>query len=370
MDILTIIVLTGITNLTFALYSWQQVNNPESHAACRPWAQAQFIKAISFAVYAIALYYASNDLRWVANLVIILGCWAEVKAYLRLSKTQISALYLVSGFVLSSAIFTLVHFTSGDGPNNLTVVTISFLLVVPLGMNVYALYRLSRQHLGSVFPKVLLAVNLFITLLCFMRGLFAVNNPDYIITQAVFSNQLFMFTTFISALGNGIGFIGFLKERSDEKLQKRANIDYLTAIHNRQSFEKAVSVRIQEGERFTLYFIDIDKFKAVNDRSGHATGDEVLRIFGKLLLKLETNMLGVSGRLGGEEFGLLLPTNTPIAHEQIISQLRYDFASQSELNLGEAMTFSVGACASEQANNVQDLMRHADILLYDAKRKL
>ncbi|MCC5878816.1 MAG: diguanylate cyclase [Idiomarina sp.] len=370
MDIVTIIVLTGITNLTFALYSFQQVSNPESHVACRAWAQAHLIKAVSFVIYATALLNFSDDLRLAANILIILGCWAEVRAYNRLAETGLKTTWLIAGFVISSAIFAMMHFASGSGPNNTMIVTVSFLVAIPLAMNVYALYKLRNQHPRSVFPKVLFVVNAMITLLCLIRGVLAMGNPEYVITQPIFTNQLFMFATFISGLGNGIGFIGFLKEQSDQKLCTRANIDYLTGIHNRQHFEKLTKERMSAGETFSLYFIDIDKFKSVNDRFGHATGDEVLRQFSKLLLENQQRYEGIAGRLGGEEFGLLLPASTAISHNVILKQLRQDFAARAEACIGEPLTFSLGACSSTQADTVQDMMHHADVLLYDAKRCL
>ena len=61
----------------------------------------------------------------------------------------------------------------------------------------------------------------------------AAYDPSFTITQALVANQIFLFATFIHGLGTGIGFISFLKERSDEKLSDRTNYDYLTSIHNR-----------------------------------------------------------------------------------------------------------------------------------------
>ncbi|RUO36905.1 hypothetical protein CWE13_08645 [Aliidiomarina shirensis] len=370
MDIITIIVLTGITNLTFALYSWQQVSNPESHSACKSWAQAQFIKAFSFIIYAIALLNYSDDLRLIANILILLGCWAEARAYSKLAKTGLNTAYLFAGFILTSAIFSFMHFTSGSGPNHTMIITASVLVAVPLTINVYALYKLSRQHPGSLFPKVLVTVNAFITVLCLVRGTLAIGNPEYIITQALFTNQLFIFATFISGLVNGIGFIGFLKERSDEKLCTRANIDYLTGIYNRQYFEKLTKEQLANGGAFTLYFLDIDSFKSVNDRFGHATGDEILQRFAKLLLQQQEQHSGLVGRLGGEEFGLLLPANTNMNHSDILKHLCKAFAAQGEQVIGEPMSFSLGACSSTEAYTVNDLMRKADVLLYEAKREL
>ncbi|WP_258808096.1 diguanylate cyclase domain-containing protein [Pseudidiomarina sp. CB1] len=370
MDIITIIVLTGLTNLTFALYSWQQVSNPESHFACRAFALAQFIKAVSFILYAISLYHGYDHLRLIANLLIFIGCWAEVRSYNQLASAGIKASFLWAGTLVTCGVFTWFHFTSGDGPNNTMIVTSSVLLVLPFSASVYALYRLLKQHPSSVFPRVLLIVNAMIGLFCLIRAPLAASDSAFIMTQPVIVNQAFIFATFLLGLGNGIGFIGFLKERSDERLRVRANIDYLTGIYNRHYFEQLAEARIQTGEDFTLYFLDIDKFKAVNDRYGHATGDEVLRLFGKLLRDQQERHNGLVGRLGGEEFGILLSGSDSASHASTIQQLRQDFAELTKNKLGYSMSFSLGACSSREASSLQDLMHNADTLLYDAKHQL
>lgn len=370
MDIITIIVLTGLTNLTFALYSWHQVSNPESHFACRAFALAQFIKAVSFILYAISLYHGYDHLRLIANVLIFIGCWAEVRSYNQLASAGIKASFLWAGAIVTCAVFTWFHFTSGDGPNNTMIVTASVLLVLPFSASVYALYQLLKQHPASVFPRVLVIVNAMIGLFCFIRAPLAASDSGFTMTGSVVVNELFIFATFLLGLGNGIGFIGFLKERSDEKLRLRANYDYLTGIYNRQYFERSAQKRLQSGDTFTLYFLDLDKFKGVNDRFGHAAGDEVLRLFGQLLREKQERYSAISGRLGGEEFGILLPHDTRLSHDTIIEQLRQDFASVGEKVIGEALTFSLGACPSKQADSVQELMHHADVLLYDAKHHL
>ena len=262
MDIITIIVLTGITNLTFSFYSWQQIRNPESHTACKAWAQAHFIKALSYAVYAYALINFSDNFRLLANILILLGCWAEVRAYNKLAGAKLQSSYLWAGFTVTSAIFTYMHITHGNGLNNTMITTASVLLAIPLSLNVYTLFQLLKSHHNSVFPRVLVIVNATMTLLCLIRAPLSINNPDFIITQALFANQAFMFFTFIHALGNGIGFIGLLKERSDEKLHNRANIDYLTGIYNRQFILSALrEPALKKTCHLHSIFWDIDKFK-------------------------------------------------------------------------------------------------------------
>lgn len=370
MDIITIIVLTGLTNLTFALYSWQQVSNPESHFACKAFAEAQFIKGVSYLTYAISLNQDFDNLRLIANVLILIGCWAEVRAYVQLSGTQLRKGLLALGAITTCGVFTWLHLISGDGPNNIMIITMSLLLILPLGMNVYVLSRLMQQYPRSAYPRVLVLVNAVLTVFCMLRIPLAIDNPEFTIMSNFFVIQAFTFATFIHGLGNGIGFIGFLKERSDEKLRVRANYDYLTGIYNRQYFERISQERLQSDRDFTLYFLDLDKFKSVNDRFGHAAGDEILRRFGQLLRGKQERYGGVVGRLGGEEFGMLLPNDTDLSHPEIINNLLKSFAEVSENTIGEALTFSLGACDSATASSVQELMHHADELLYDAKYQL
>jgi len=116
--------------------------------------------------------------------------------------------------------------------------------------------------------------------------------------------------------------------------------------------------------------IDIDHFKAINDRLGHAAGDRVLQNVAALC-RAEIRDSDVVARIGGEEFAVMLPETTESAAVQFAERLRQQIAASSPNVYGEkiAVTISVGiAGASIRTSGFQALLRQADQALYEAKR--
>src|SRR5579862_8441930 len=103
-----------------------------------------------------------------------------------------------------------------------------------------------------------------------------------------------------------------LKLRSaSRELERLATTDDLTALANRRHFFARLSEEAHRVRRFrervlSLAILDADHFKQVNDTYGHAAGDEVLKQIA-LMCKAKTRVIDLSGRLGGEEFGIMMP---------------------------------------------------------------
>jgi diguanylate cyclase (GGDEF)-like protein len=114
-----------------------------------------------------------------------------------------------------------------------------------------------------------------------------------------------------------------------------------------------------------LALLDLDHFKAVNDRYGHPTGDRALRRFCEIV-QAEARLDDALGRLGGEEFGLLLPGTDLAGAHAFADRLRATVARETAA--GEVgLTVSIGLCESSPETTPQELLRSADIALYSAK---
>ena len=166
------------------------------------------------------------------------------------------------------------------------------------------------------------------------------------------------------------------QERATQaELRRLASVDELTGIANRRWFSAMAGRELERCRRFNhplaLLMIDIDHFKQVNDTHGHAIGDEVLRAFTRVL---ESNLrsLDLLGRLGGEEFAVVLPEADQAAAEQTAERLRsaveamaIPLADGSHIRL----TASVGiAMPAESATEPLDgMLARADTALYTAK---
>jgi len=159
-----------------------------------------------------------------------------------------------------------------------------------------------------------------------------------------------------------------------KELETLASTDFLTGLSNRRIFMQYLINEYNRGIRYkshaTLVFIDLDFFKKVNDKFGHSAGDLVLCHFSSFLRK-NLRKQDIIGRLGGEEFALLLPETkmadaAPLA-DRIQKLLSYEMVD--EVEPGFQYTFSAGVVELDVDGNVsyQEWLNNADRALYQAK---
>lgn len=161
-------------------------------------------------------------------------------------------------------------------------------------------------------------------------------------------------------------------------LEKLASLDSLTGLYNRRHF---LTLAEKEFERVSRYrhplavvILDLDHFKQVNDTFGHAIGDQVLAIVAARL-KADLREVDIAGRIGGEEFALVLPETTPVGARQVAERINHAIGAEAMLTeAGPVMvTASAGvanltAGASPNVSSFFILLKHADEALYAAKR--
>jgi len=162
--------------------------------------------------------------------------------------------------------------------------------------------------------------------------------------------------------------------RLEDELRRLATTDGLTGALNRAacmaSGQRAVEYAREAGQNLAVLMLDVDHFKAINDGYGHAGGDLALR---HLVATLRAGIrdCDVVGRLGGEEFAVVLPTATIEVAETVAERLRSRVA-ETPLEHGDRvieMTVSVGlAIQRETDRGIEQLIARADAALYQAKR--
>lgn len=156
-----------------------------------------------------------------------------------------------------------------------------------------------------------------------------------------------------------------------EKIRSEAESDYLSGLLNRRGFERhANAILHAQSDRDTSALIvsDLDHFKSINDRFGHATGDRVIQRFAELLShKSPTG--AVLGRLGGEEFAILLPSCNLDMAQQVADDLRQAFkVSAPGLVQGDLRpTASFGFAVARGVEELGAVLDQADQALYRAK---
>lgn len=171
------------------------------------------------------------------------------------------------------------------------------------------------------------------------------------------------------------GFATLISQKSQRQLDRLARVDALTEIAGRRAFMEQATAELaragRHGEPVALAMLDLDNFKRINDSHGHHCGDKVLRAVARFL-KDHLRLSDCVGRVGGEEFALLLPATEPGNAIEIVERLR---AGLSQLAIGCShqtirITFSAGlAFYPHSADRLEALLQAADRWLYRAKEE-
>jgi diguanylate cyclase (GGDEF)-like protein len=162
-------------------------------------------------------------------------------------------------------------------------------------------------------------------------------------------------------------------ERASRQIAELAKLDTLTGLVNRRIVHQALADGLKSGN-VGLLFVDLDRFKAVNDSLGHASGDRLLKEVATRLCDVVSELVGqrgLIGRLGGDEFAVVLrETDTDEAvrvGEALITRLSQPYALGSKrASIGASVGLAVGPA---DGDTVETLMRAADLALYDVKGK-
>lgn len=159
-------------------------------------------------------------------------------------------------------------------------------------------------------------------------------------------------------------------EEANEQLRRLAVTDELTGLKNRRAFEERLVMEFSMARRrkrdLAVLLFDVDDFKTINDRWGHAAGDEVLRRLG-MILRTTVRLPDLPARYGGEEFAVLLPECGEEGALGLSRRIMQRVATEDWEN--EPLTISIGMAAmNESLENGFQLVDLADDALYAAKR--
>ena len=159
-------------------------------------------------------------------------------------------------------------------------------------------------------------------------------------------------------------------EQANDQLRRLAVTDELTGLRNRRAFEERLAMEFSMARRrnrqLSVLLIDVDDFKRINDRWGHAAGDEALRRLG-MILRTTVRLPDLAARYGGEEFVVLLPESGEESASALARRLMARMAAEDWEN--EKLTISIGmAGITEPLMSGDQLVELADEALYAAKR--
>jgi diguanylate cyclase (GGDEF)-like protein/PAS domain S-box-containing protein len=190
--------------------------------------------------------------------------------------------------------------------------------------------------------------------------------------------ELLTISTVKDEQGNPSGYVGVFTDitatkRNEERLEFLAHHDPLTRLPNRLLFnarlDQAIRHSRREHQKLAVFFIDLDRFKNINDSLGHQAGDELLRLVSQRL-KQSVREEDTVARISGDEFVILLENlDKANAANQVLGKVMDSFRSPFVVRQSEVIvTCSVGVSIyPEDGSNGDDLMRNADAAMYRAK---
>jgi diguanylate cyclase (GGDEF)-like protein len=243
--------------------------------------------------------------------------------------------------------------------------------------NFAAAFELSRangEYLASRWPAVGLLIVTGLSCLSWVPLNLVMPVHEVI---AIFSSTWFpAVILFMLLLRIALAFVvlSMAKERQETEQRTDALTDALTSLPNRRALFEAADALGQErgtlGGPISVLIFDLDHFKQVNDRFGHAQGDRVLKLFA-IKSKEYLNGTSVVARLGGEEFAAILPGADASSAVRSAEAVRRAFAKSAAFidGLPVGATVSVGAASDlDLSSDLNALFRRADAALYVAKR--
>ncbi len=157
------------------------------------------------------------------------------------------------------------------------------------------------------------------------------------------------------------------RRKAEEELKYLSTHDGLTGLHNRMFFDEELS-RFGRGRQFpiTVIIADVDGLKQINDRLGHADGDEMLRRAASVL-KETFRADEIVARTGGDEFVVILPKTDGATAQIALDRIRHRLNSHNAAQAGLALSFSLGAATATAAQSLAEALKRADEHMYVEK---
>ncbi|HEX9610549.1 MAG TPA: GGDEF domain-containing protein [Gemmatimonadales bacterium] len=180
-----------------------------------------------------------------------------------------------------------------------------------------------------------------------------------------------LFNQLSFAVVAGVAIFAFAHVRGTQlQLRELATRDALTHVLNAKSFGERLAQELERNRRYArplaVLYLDLDNFKAVNDTHGHQTGDAVLRLVADAIRRA-VRQPDIVGRMGGDEFAVLMPETDPAEADAVAQRLAQNIATAFRGSPTVTASIGVVACTDTKVDS-DDVLRSADQAMYEAKR--
>ena len=245
------------------------------------------------------------------------------------------------------------------------LITVPAVIALFYGLQCHLIWRHGQRNFASLFYVLVMAAGLLTSTLRSATAIAPSLVPETMFSQAPLQQIYYLALTALSLL-QPIAFFILASDRLHRVLDGLAKIDPLTGLLNRRALEGLVAPDRRSGGRMAVLAIDLDHFKAINDRHGHDMGDRVLQRFAQVVgatIRREDHF----ARMGGEEFVLLLKETDTESAMLAANRVRDAVAAGQSPDL-PVFRCSIGVAIQDRAeDSFTDLLKRADAALYRAK---
>lgn len=367
LDLQTFMLVIGIGNLSFAALMAAYARGPVAQPALRTWMWARVVLGLCQVASWINLQLDSAVFAQVISVSWIAGMALESAAYCLFFRFTNWRRFLVPA---TAAAMLVVAGAQLRGVSVTQLVALIALVVAGFAGTMATILLWPRggtppllRIIGMTDAVLALSVTVWVWSSLRQDGAQAMGS-------AVIQSIAF-FAGYMLMIVKGFGFLLLCKQEDDRKMLHLATIDSLTGLLNRYAFfDQAQTLRAHPvgTAHMALLMLDLDHFKRINDRYGHATGDAALRLFAQTV-HTQLAGRGIIGRLGGEEFALALAA--PLDEALVVAEQLRGAVSEALLQTSDApytVTVSIGVAVLQAGEEVAAGLARADQALYDAKR--
>jgi diguanylate cyclase (GGDEF)-like protein len=346
----------------FLLFAWTQ----DRIRALAWWGSAYLIGGFSIALWGIGGQILAFVPSSVPSALLFLACGMIWNAARLFHGRKVRWIAMPAGSLIWLIACELPSFEAMSGNR---IILASLIISAYMFLTAAELWRERRQSLIRHWPA------LFVPMLHGAVFLFPIRLasalPDERVTLASGWIAVFVLQMLLYAVGTAFIVLVITKERTLRKHKTAALTDPMTGVFNRRGLIEAVRELTTTGVRgnqpIAVLIFDLDRFKSVNDRFGHAVGDETLKLFATVAAG-SMRLNDFIARVGGEEFAAVIRGTVDdgiVVAERI--RVAFENAARSVAGHYLGATVSVGVAGNNAATNIDALLARADMALYVAK---
>ncbi len=370
-NVATVIILIVIGNFLTGAFMLAYHFNFSETPCKKAFFLAKALQAIGFILLLLRDYVPEFASVLFGNMILLVAIMFETVALIQVKRPFKGGLRITYFSIASVGIiaFIVAYFWLNTEANRTFVFAFFSALLLTGTIYTYLTDR-KRSHLQTLIAIIHIILVGFLGFRAFNAYFELI---DYSLLSTHWFNQLSFAALFAHMMTVNIGFILLTKQKTDAVLIEAATIDQLTQVYNRQTFlkhvQKIINQSREDGTPVSVWMLDIDNFKDINDTHGHMMGDQVLFEIASLI-KQTLQEKQVFGRFGGDEFASIMAESDDSESSQYLNALCKVIAATTFTAKKLTLTVSIGVVTliPHKDTSFDTFYRLADEGLYIAKK--